>query len=80
MAKSQDQSEINFEQSLKQLESLVERLEQGQLPLQESINLFQQGINAAKQCHTYLSEAQQVVEQLGSEASNVQAGKQPKSE
>ncbi len=67
MAKSQDQSEINFEQSLKQLESLVERLEQGQLPLQESINLFQQGIHAAKQCHTYLNEAQQVVEQLSSE-------------
>ncbi len=59
----------NFEQSLKQLETLVERLEQGQLPLQESIELFREGVVAAQQCQTYLSEAQQVVEQLNTESS-----------
>ncbi len=59
----------NFEQSLKHMESLVERLEQGQLPLQESIKLFREGVETAKQCHSYLNEAQQVVDELNAEQS-----------
>ncbi len=61
------ESSTNFEQSLKQLETLVEQLEQGQLPLQESIKLFREGVDAARQCHSYLSDAQQVIDQLNAE-------------
>lgn len=64
MSASNSQPEPSFEQSLQHLEKLVERLEQGQLPLQESIDLFREGVQTARQCHTFLSDAQQVVEQL----------------
>lgn len=59
-----DKSDNSFEQTLSQLETMVDKLEQGQLPLQESIDLFREGVQAARQCHNYLSEAQLVVEQL----------------
>jgi len=55
-----NETSTHFEQSLIQLETLVERLEQGQLPLQESIKLFREG-------QAYLNEAQQVVDQLKNE-------------
>ena len=63
MSKEKD----SFEQTLKQLETLVEQLEQGQLPLQQSIDLFREGVQAARNCHTYLNEAQLTVEQLNIE-------------
>lgn len=59
-----DKSDNSFEHTLNQLETMVDKLEQGQLPLQESIDLFREGVQAARQCHSYLSEAQLVVEQL----------------
>ena len=64
-----DKTDNNFEQTLTQLETMVERLEQGQLPLQQSIDLFRDGVQAARQCHDYLSEAQLIVEQLNIEHS-----------
>lgn len=77
MSKPTDQPKPDFEQSLKQLETLVERLEQGQLPLQESITLFREGVDAAKQCHAYLNEAQQVVEQLNTQQTAAESEPNP---
>ncbi|MDR2216015.1 MAG: exodeoxyribonuclease VII small subunit [Nevskiaceae bacterium] len=57
-------SQPDFEQSLQQLEALVERLERGDLPLSESLSLFEQGVALTRQCHARLSEAQQRVEIL----------------
>jgi len=51
----------DFETSLQHLESLVERLERGDLPLSESLALFEQGVALTRACHTHLSEAQQKV-------------------
>ena len=38
---------VSFEASLKELEKLVEKLEQGQLPLDESLQLYEQGMQTA---------------------------------
>ena len=51
----------DFEKSLQELELLVARLERGDLPLNESLQLFEQGVALTRSCHTRLAEAQQKV-------------------
>ena len=54
----------NFEQSLKELEALVERMEQGDLSLEESVNAFERGIELSRRCERALDEAEQKVQIL----------------
>jgi len=60
---------INFEQSLKQLETLVESLETGNLNLDESLKSFEKGIKITRDCQTALSEAEQRVRILTDDTS-----------
>jgi exodeoxyribonuclease VII small subunit len=53
-----------FEEALKELEEIVNRLEQGDLPLEEALQLFEQGVKLSRLCHTRLDEAQKRVEVL----------------
>ncbi len=55
---------INLEQSLKDLESLVAELETGELPLEEAMKKFENGIKLTRACQTALKEAEQKVEIL----------------
>jgi exodeoxyribonuclease VII small subunit len=57
--------EKSFETSLLELEQLVEKLEQGQLPLDESLHLYEQGMQTAKHCQQQLDQARLVLEKLG---------------
>jgi exodeoxyribonuclease VII small subunit len=54
--------EKTFEEVLRDLEEIVNRLEQGDLPLEESLTLFEQGVRLSRLCHTKLDEAQKRVE------------------
>jgi exodeoxyribonuclease VII small subunit len=54
----------NFEQSLAELEKLVEKMEAGDQSLEEALTSFQRGIELARICHKGLKEAEQKVEQL----------------
>lgn len=56
--------EMNFEESLAELESIVEKLEKGQLSLDESLLLFEKGIKLVRECNDKLKNAQQKVEKL----------------
>jgi exodeoxyribonuclease VII small subunit len=51
-----------FEEALKELEEIVNRLEQGEIPLEEALQLFEQGVKLSRSCHTTLDEAQKRVE------------------
>ncbi|HXC58044.1 MAG TPA: exodeoxyribonuclease VII small subunit [Steroidobacteraceae bacterium] len=51
----------DFETSLQELETLVAQLERGDLPLAESLALFEQGVALTRSCHARLTEAQQKV-------------------
>ncbi len=53
-----------FEEALKELEEIVNRLEQGEIPLEEALHLFEQGVKLSRWCHTKLDEAQKRVEVL----------------
>ncbi|CAL1239214.1 exodeoxyribonuclease VII small subunit [Candidatus Methylocalor cossyra] len=55
---------LQFEASLAELEQLVERMEQGGLPLEEALELFEHGIRLARTCQRALQEAEQKVQIL----------------
>ena len=59
-----DTTTPDFENSLQELEQLVARLERGDLPLAESLALFEQGVALTRSCHGALAEAQQKVSVL----------------
>ena len=54
----------DFEQSLSELEALVAKLEQGDVPLEEALKTFERGVALTRQCQTALRTAQQKVEVL----------------
>ena len=60
MAKKND----SFEAQLKRLEEIVKSLEGGQLALEESLKLFEEGVRLSRQCHERLGEAERKVELL----------------
>ena len=53
-----------FETALKQLEEIVQRLEKGELSLEESLGLYEQGIRLSRLCHAKLEEAEGKIEML----------------
>lgn len=54
----------NFEQSLKKLESIVAKMERGDVSLEESVKLFEEGSKLADHCKQQLAEAEGKVEIL----------------
>jgi exodeoxyribonuclease VII small subunit len=54
----------SFEASLEALEQIVHELEHGDLPLEKSLELFEQGINLSRQCQERLSQAERRIEIL----------------
>jgi exodeoxyribonuclease VII small subunit len=49
---------INFEQTLARLEDIVKKMESGNISLDESIEIYQEGITLSKQCSKMLEEAE----------------------
>lgn len=61
---SKKEAKPDFETSLETLESLVERMESGELSLEESLSAFEQGIQLTKSCQQALKDAEQRVKML----------------
>ena len=53
-----------FEEALKKLQNIVEKLEKGDLPLEEAMECFSEGIKTAQFCHGKLEEAENKVQML----------------
>jgi exodeoxyribonuclease VII small subunit len=53
-----------FEEAMKKLQDLVEKLEKGDLPLEEAMECFSEGIRTAQFCHKKLEEAESKVQML----------------
>ena len=58
----------SFEVALKQLEEIVQRLEKGELSLEESLKLYEEGIRLSRLCHAKLEEAEGKIELLMKDA------------
>lgn len=54
----------SFEASLEALEQIVQELERGDLPLEKSLELFEQGIGLSRQCQERLNQAERRIEVL----------------
>ncbi|MBV34007.1 MAG: exodeoxyribonuclease VII small subunit [Rickettsiales bacterium] len=54
-------SKTNFETQLTELESIVDQLESGELPLEDALKVFEKGVKLSRQCQQLLSEAEQKV-------------------
>ena len=61
---SRNKKEINIEHSLQRLESIVSNMESGETSLENSLALFEEGMNLVNQCQSQLRKAEQRVENL----------------
>jgi exodeoxyribonuclease VII small subunit len=62
--KNEEAQTKTFEASLQALEEIVKKLEHGDLALEESLGLFEQGIRLARECQDRLSAAERRIEVL----------------
>ena len=56
--------DINFEDAMKQLESIANELEKGNLTLDESVKKFEEGMNLSKICNDFLNSAEKKITML----------------
>ncbi len=59
-----DAEPLDFERAMAELEQLVEKLEKGDLPLEESLRAFERGVALTRTCQASLRQAEQKVELL----------------
>ncbi|MEH6501255.1 MAG: exodeoxyribonuclease VII small subunit [Pseudoalteromonas distincta] len=62
---------VDFEQSLGDLQKLVEQLESGELSLEDSLTAFEQGVSLTRDCQQALSQAEQKVQLLVEQHGNL---------
>lgn len=58
----------DFEKAFQQLETIVQRLESEELPLDESLRLFEEGIGLSRFCHQRLEEVEKKIELILADA------------
>ena len=56
--------EVNYEQAMDELEQLVERMEQGEVPLEEALKAFEKGRALVARCTAILEDAEKRIRQL----------------
>ena len=61
---SKKKNEISFEESLKRLENLVNKMESGDATLEQSLVWFEEGMDLLKLCQVQLNNAEQKVQEL----------------
>ena len=59
-----DSSIKDFEAAIAELESVVKKLEEGDLPLEQSLALYERGVQLSRYCHARLAEAERRIEVL----------------
>ena len=74
---SADVSQLSFEAALKRLEEIVRTLEKGEAPLDQSIELYQEGDRLKRHCEARLKDAQMRIEQIALGSNGQPAGLKP---
>ncbi|MBH0229825.1 exodeoxyribonuclease VII small subunit [Halobacillus yeomjeoni] len=64
---SDKQEELSFEEAMKQLEELVEKLETGEVPLEKAIQYYQEGMKLSKECNEKLGNVEKQMQQIMNE-------------
>lgn len=55
---------MDFEKKLTRLEEIVQKMEKGELALDESLKLFEEGVKLSRDCHAQLTKAEAQVKKL----------------
>jgi len=55
---------LGFEEAIKELTNIVGKIEQGQIPLQDSLEQYEKGMALIKQCRTILQKAEERIEKI----------------
>ena len=66
-AKNVDKVDIPFEKAITELEGIVEEMELGNIPLDESLKMYQRGVHLLKICNSQINAVQKKVEILDKE-------------
>ena len=64
MATKKEEQELSFEENLEKLESIVKKLESGEVPLDNAINEFTEAMKLAKKCDENLKNAEEAITKL----------------
>lgn len=59
-----EQQSVSFEQAMEKLEVLVEKLEEGDVPLEEAISIYKEGMELSKLCHDKLKVVEEQLTQI----------------
>jgi exodeoxyribonuclease VII small subunit len=72
-----DVSKMPFERAIEELESIVKRLEEGKVPLEESVAIYERGEVLKRRCEDLLRQAEARVEKITLDATGKPTGTQP---
>lgn len=62
-----DADKLSFEEAIKELTDIVGKIEQGEIPLQDSLEQYEKGMALIKQCRTILQKAEERIEKITKE-------------
>ena len=72
-----DVKKLSFERAIEELESIVKRLEDGKVPLEESVTIYERGESLKRRCEELLRQAEARVDKITLDASGKPAGTEP---
>jgi exodeoxyribonuclease VII small subunit len=72
-----DVTKLAFERAIEELESIVKRLEEGKVPLEESVTIYERGEALKKRCEELLRQAEARVEKITLDSSGNPTGSEP---
>lgn len=72
-----DVGQLTFERAIEELEAIVKRLEDGKVPLEESVAIYERGETLKRRCEFLLRQAEARVEKIALDASGKPAGTEP---
>ena len=72
-----DVKKLSFERAIEELETIVKRLEEGKVPIEESVTIYERGEALKRRCEELLRQAEARVEKITTDASGQAAGVEP---
>jgi exodeoxyribonuclease VII small subunit len=69
--------QLSFERAIEELETIVRRLEEGKVPLEESVTIYERGEALKRRCEDLLRQAEARVEKITLDASGKPTGTEP---
>jgi exodeoxyribonuclease VII small subunit len=72
-----DVKRLSFERAIEELETIVKRLEEGKVPLEESVTIYERGEALKKRCEELLRQAEARVDKITTDSSGQPVGTEP---